>query len=85
MHPTLQARLICDHKKLTTLITGLQQLSTSQEPIGKVLRRTQIAEGLEVVQESVPLGVVLVIFEARPDGKQSRKMYHVNSLFAQFH
>jgi len=61
-------RLSLSPAKLASLAVGLRQIAVAaQDSVGRVLRRTRLAPGLELEQVSVPIGVLLVIFEARPD------------------
>ena len=47
---------------------GLHQIAKDSHGIvGRVTRRTQLATGMELTQLTVPIGVLLVIFESRPD------------------
>ena len=56
------------HKKLESLSAGLMQIAdTSYNNVGKVVRKTKVSESLEVIQKTVPIGVLMVIFESRPD------------------
>ncbi|XP_054708260.1 delta-1-pyrroline-5-carboxylate synthase-like isoform X2 [Uloborus diversus] len=64
----LLSRLSLNHAKLNSLADGLRQIAeSSHKVLGRLLRRTQIAEGMELQQITVPIGVLLVIFESRPD------------------
>ena len=66
----LKARLQLSPDKLQRLAEGLQQLALSVaegDLVGQLLQRVQVGEGLELVQQRVPIGVLLVIFESRPD------------------
>src|SRR5690606_28471808 len=63
----LADRLVLTPAKLSTLAAGLVALADGDEPLGRVLRRTEVASGLALTQETSPLGVLLVIFESRPD------------------
>ncbi len=37
------------------------------EPVGRVLSRMELSPGLELTQQTVPIGVLLIVFESRPD------------------
>lgn len=61
-------RLSLSPSKLKSLSAGLNQIAeTSLTNVGRVIRRTRLASGLDLTQITVPIGVLLVIFESRPD------------------
>eukprot|EP00099_Drosophila_melanogaster_P005948 NP_001246877.1 uncharacterized protein Dmel_CG7470, isoform B [Drosophila melanogaster] len=64
----LLSRLSLNPAKLKNLSVGLKQIAEdSHKNVGRVLRRTRLADQLELKQVTVPIGVLLVIFESRPD------------------
>jgi delta-1-pyrroline-5-carboxylate synthetase len=63
----LFARLKLTKTKLQTLAEGIRSIAKAKEPIGRLLKRTEISSGLVLTQETAPIGVLLVIFESRPD------------------
>ena len=65
--PALVARLKLDRSKLAGAIEGVRQVAALPDPLGRRQLHTELDEGLRLERLSVPLGVVGVIFEARPD------------------
>lgn len=63
----VQKRLKYDENKLKDSINGLQELKGLKDPIGNVSMKRQLDTGLILQKVSVPIGVIGVIFEARPD------------------
>lgn len=65
--PALLSRLRIDEARLASLADGIRSLADMPEPVGRELSRRTLGEGLELRQVTSPLGVLLIIFEARPD------------------
>ena len=63
----LLKRLALSPAKLATLREGVEQLAAMDDPIGRPLRRTELDDGFVLTQVASPLGVLLIIFESRPD------------------
>ncbi|KAL4232285.1 hypothetical protein ACF0H5_009856 [Mactra antiquata] len=65
---SLISRLELTPAKLNTLSHGLKQIADSSlQTIGRVLQTTRISESMKLQKVTVPIGVLLVIFESRPD------------------
>lgn len=60
-------RLKLSTQKLAEMVASVRATAELPEVIGKVLDRMELDAGLELEKISVPLGVLAVIFEARPD------------------
>ena len=60
-------RLKFDEGKLRDVIKGIEQLVALPDPLGKVTLKRQLDEGLVLNRVTCPIGVIGVIFEARPD------------------
>ncbi|WP_026504888.1 glutamate-5-semialdehyde dehydrogenase [Butyrivibrio sp. NC3005] len=64
---SIQKRLKYDEHKLSDSVEGLKQLITLSDPVGKVLLNRELDKDLVLTRVTVPIGVIGVIFEARPD------------------
>lgn len=62
----LRDRLLLDDKRFDALCASLEQIALLEDPVGKVLAGWVNEAGLKIEKVSVPLGVVCVIYEARP-------------------
>lgn len=65
--PALYQRLKLDAGKIKQLVQGLRDVATLPDPVGKVLSKTLLDDGLILEKITVPIGVIGIIFESRPD------------------
>jgi len=65
--PPLIKRLLFDENKLKGVCEGIRQVATLKDPIGIVKERRLLDEGLLLERVGVPIGVIGMIFESRPD------------------
>ncbi|KAL0003208.1 hypothetical protein SO802_016989 [Lithocarpus litseifolius] len=64
---SLIARLALKPGKISSLANSIRVLANMEDPIGCILKRTELADGLVLEKTSSPLGVLLIVFESRPD------------------
>ncbi|AXC14374.1 Gamma-glutamyl phosphate reductase [Acidisarcina polymorpha] len=67
MSKALYQRLLLSPEKLQGMIDGVRAVAKLDDPAGKMLQRTLLDDGLILEKVSVPLGLLAIIFEARPD------------------
>lgn len=65
--PPLYNRLKFDSHKLDDVLKGIADLISMPDPLNQVLLKRQLDEGLVLVKETCPIGIIGVIFESRPD------------------
>ncbi|MBQ7171861.1 MAG: glutamate-5-semialdehyde dehydrogenase [Clostridia bacterium] len=63
----LKKRLRFDRPKLETVCRGLEELAALPDPVGTVTLRRELDRDLVLSRISVPIGVIGVVFESRPD------------------
>lgn len=67
MPEALLDRLLLNEGRMEQMGEGLRQIAALEDPIGEVLSMKQRPNGLVIGQKRVPLGVVGIIYEARPN------------------
>jgi glutamate-5-semialdehyde dehydrogenase len=60
-------RLRLDDTRVAAMADGLRQVADLPDPVGEVVRGSTLANGLQLRQVRVPMGVVGIIYEARPN------------------
>jgi glutamate-5-semialdehyde dehydrogenase len=63
----LYKRLTFDSSKREQGIVGIRSVAAQRDPVGTVLSRRELDEGLILTQRTTPIGVIAMIFESRPD------------------
>lgn len=65
--PAVKKRLKFDEHKLNDVTNGIDELVRLPDPVGQLQLNRQLDEGLILQRVSCPIGVIGIIFEARPD------------------
>jgi glutamate-5-semialdehyde dehydrogenase len=65
--PALVDRLRLDDRRVAAMAQGLRDVAALPDPVGEVVRGSRLPNGLELRQVRVPLGVVGIVYEARPN------------------
>ena len=60
-------RLILDEKRIESISNGLEEISKLEDPVGKIIENWSRPNGLKIEKISIPLGVIGVIYESRPN------------------
>ena len=60
-------RLMLDEDRVEAMAAALEDLAALPDPLGRALEERTLYNGLELTRVSVPLGVVAVVYEARPN------------------
>lgn len=64
---SLLDRLMLNENRIESMAIGLEQIAQLEDPIGEVLSMTKRPNGLTIGKKRVPMGVIGIIYEARPN------------------
>ncbi len=67
LSPAMIDRLTLNPRRIAEMAQGIKEVASLSDPIGKVLEKWKRPNGLVISKVSVPLGVILIIFESRPN------------------
>lgn len=63
----LKDRLLLDEKRIEGMAVAIEEIAALKEPVGRVLDGWITEEGLKIEKVSVPIGVIGIIYESRPN------------------
>jgi len=67
LSPALRDRLLLDGKRVEAIATGLEEVAVLPDPVGTELGRWTRPNGLDIARVRIPLGVIGIIYESRPN------------------
>ncbi|WP_062314698.1 glutamate-5-semialdehyde dehydrogenase [Demequina rhizosphaerae] len=67
MSPGLLDRLALDEGRIAKIAEALRYVATLPDPVGEIKRGSTLPNGIRLIQKAVPMGVVGMIYEARPN------------------
>jgi glutamate-5-semialdehyde dehydrogenase len=63
----LKDRLLLDEKRIDAMAVALEEISALKEPVGRILDGWITEDGLKIEKVSIPIGVIGIIYESRPN------------------
>ena len=67
LSPALRDRLALDKGRVEAMAAGVREVAALPDPVGEEIEARELASGLDLRKVRVPLGVVAVVYEARPN------------------
>jgi len=67
LSPAMTDRLLLDEKRVAAMAKGFEEVAALPDPIGTELARWRRPNGLDIARVRVPLGVIGIIYESRPN------------------
>lgn len=65
--PSMKERLLLDEKRIESMAVAVEEIAALKDPIGKVIEGWVTEAGLKIEKVSIPIGVVGIIYESRPN------------------
>ncbi len=67
LSPALRDRLKLDDQRIAAMARGLREVAALPDPVGKILEERVRPNGLKLQKIATPIGVIVIIYEARPN------------------
>jgi len=67
MSSAMLDRLMLDHERIESMAAGLESIAALPDPVGRILAEWDRPNGLNIQRVAVPLGVIGIIYESRPN------------------
>ena len=65
--PSMKERLLLDEKRIESMAVAIEEIAALKDPIGKVIEGWVTEAGLKIEKVSIPIGVIGIIYESRPN------------------
>ena len=67
LNSALKDRLFLDQKRVYAMAQAVEEIAALKEPVGRVLDGWEIENGMRIEKVSIPIGVIGIIYESRPN------------------
>jgi len=64
---SLVDRLLLNTKRITEMANAIREIAALKEPVGRILEGWVVPSGLRIEKVSIPIGVIAIIYESRPN------------------